>query len=145
LEDIEEKRLLQEQEDAQVQSNKKKEQDLWVGQQLSSMGLSSCWQWENEQRFVNCCNKSKKCISEVNHSYADKICDPIIGIYENRAIIAQENSNPSGVRNLGVLYESGKAIQQYQLERREANIEFRKKYHRSFPESICKKYAESDE
>jgi hypothetical protein len=92
------------------------------------------------------CSKNKQCvIDQENKSYVDKICDPIIGIYENRAIIAQENSNPSGVRDLSVLYESGKAIQQYQLERREANIEFRNRYHRAFPESICKQYAESDE
>jgi hypothetical protein len=92
------------------------------------------------------CSKNKRCvIDQENKSYVDKICTPILNINATRDIIAQENSNPSGVRNLRVLYEAGKEIQQYQLERREANIEFRNRYHRSFPESICKKYAESDE
>ena len=86
------------------------------------------------------CRANKKCMVErQNKEAAEQICELQQTIQVEQKVIANENSNPTGVRNLYTLHEAGDTLRQYRALLATALNEFRAKYHRSFPMTICPK------
>jgi hypothetical protein len=93
------------------------------------------------------CRKSKKCTEHrENLKAADSICSSIATARLAQNQMSAERANPSGVVNLAVLHDAGEMLQMSQAQVKEEKAEFRAKYKREFPESICKEvWAQPDQ
>jgi hypothetical protein len=93
------------------------------------------------------CRKSKKCIERRQNIRAgENICTNVANIRLAQDQMRAERANPSGVVNLAVLHDAGEMMQMSKAQLREEKAEFRKKYGREFPDSVCKEvWAQPDE